>query len=237
MEMDTDRLIEIGKGIFEFFMEILETIVFIGTLFIVIYLYVVQPNQVKGLSMDPTFQSGDYIFTSKITYRFRKHERGDIVVFKSPRNPDIEYIKRIIGIPGDTVVVKNNVVTVNGRVLEESYINQPTELWDFGVMKEGVPVVVPENHLVVFGDNRPRSSDSREFGPIPMDSLVGQVFYRYYPSKNAGWMENPFPQFFRTMNNPNISISSFETRCSATAAPFEKISPINFTRISSLSFS
>lgn len=199
MNIDTDRLIEIGKAVFEFFMEILETIVFIGTLFIVIYLYVVQPNQVKGLSMDPTFQSGDYIFTSKVTYKFRNYERGEVIVFKSPRNQEIEYIKRIIGIPGDTVVVQNNVVTVNGRVLEEKYINQPTELWDFGVMKEGVPVVVPDDHLVVFGDNRPRSSDSREFGPIHKDLVVGYVFYRYYPSNNAGWVENPFPQFFRTL--------------------------------------
>lgn len=197
--MDKDSLINIGKAILEFFMEILETVVFIGSLFIVIYLYVAQPNQVKGVSMDPTFQSGDNIFTSKITYRFRSYERGDIVVFKSPRNPEIEYIKRVVGIPGDTVTVKNNQVIVNERTLEERYINQPTELWDFGVMKEGVPITVPENHIMVFGDNRPRSSDSREFGPIPMDSVVGQVFYRFSPSNKAGSIENPFPQFFRSL--------------------------------------
>ena len=199
MTFTSEDILPVLKSVFEFVMEILETIVFIGSLFIVVYLYIVQPNQVKGVSMDPTFQNGDYIFTSKMTYKFRKPERGDVVVFKSPRNPDIEYIKRVIGVPGDTVVVTNNQVSVNGRILEEqTYINQPTELVDFGAMKEGVPITVPDGQVVVFGDNRPRSSDSREFGPIPFETIVGQVFYRYYPSNKAGWVENPFPQFFRT---------------------------------------
>ena len=81
--MDIDFL-EVGKSIINFVMDILETIVFVGSLFIVIYLFVAQPNQVKGASMDPTFGSGDYIFTSKITYKMRAYQRGDVVVFKSP---------------------------------------------------------------------------------------------------------------------------------------------------------
>jgi len=98
-------MIHLLKGILDFVMDILETVVFIGSLFIVVYLFIMQPNQVKGASMDPTFNSGDYIFTSKITYKLRGFERGDVVVFKSPKNPDIEYIKRIIGLPGDKVMV------------------------------------------------------------------------------------------------------------------------------------
>lgn len=196
--MMTDRLTELFKTFFEFVMDILQTVVVVGSLFIVVYLYVAQPNQVKGVSMDPTFQSGDNIFTSKVTYRLRNYERGDVVVFRSPKNPDIEYIKRVIGIPGDTVIVRSNQVIVNDRILEEPYINQPTELWDTGYFKEGIPVKVPEGSIVVFGDNRPRSSDSREFGPIPMTSVIGQVFYRFTPTQHAGWIKNPFPQFFRT---------------------------------------
>lgn len=186
------------KGLFEFLMEILETIVFVGTLFIVVYLFILQPNQVKGASMEPTFITEEYIFTSKVTYKFRPYERGDVVVFKSPKNPDIEYIKRVIGVPGDIVVVQDGEVFVNGIQLEEGYISsEKTPLWDTGYMKDGVPVSVPETTLLVMGDNRPRSSDSREFGPITMESVVGQVFYRYFPTDKMGVIENPLPEGLR----------------------------------------
>ncbi|OGK27908.1 signal peptidase I, partial [Candidatus Roizmanbacteria bacterium RIFCSPHIGHO2_02_FULL_39_9] len=97
----------IVRGIIEFVMDILETIVFIGSLFIVVYLFIMAPNQVKGASMEPTFLSGEYILTSKIAYKFREPHRGDIIVFQSPRNPDIDYIKRIIGLPEDEILVRN----------------------------------------------------------------------------------------------------------------------------------
>jgi signal peptidase I len=157
------------KGILEFLMEILETIVFIGSLFIVVYLYILQPNQVKGASMDNTFKNGDYIFTSKVTYKLRRHHRGDVIVFQSPKNPDIEYIKRIIGLPGDKIMIKDSDVYVNDQLIQEPYIAARTVLWEGGAVVNGVPLVVPPNELFVMGDNRPRSSDSREFGTIPME--------------------------------------------------------------------
>ncbi len=189
---------KILRAIFFFVMEIMETIVFIGSLFIVMYLFIVQPNQVKGVSMDYTFASGDYIFTSKITYKFRGYQRGDIIVFKSPKNPDIEYIKRIIGLPGDTVLVEDKQVFVNDILIDEPYIADATVLWENGFTVNGVPYTVPDGYLYVMGDNRPRSSDSREFGPITFESVVGQVFYRYLPPQKAGWMENPWPSDLRT---------------------------------------
>lgn len=182
------------KGIIEFVMDILETVVFIGSLFIVLYLFIMQPNQVKGASMEPTFQSGDYIFTSKVTYKFRNPQRGDVVVFKSPRNPDIDYIKRIIGLPGDKIVISNGVITVNGNVLDEKYLSDKTNLWETGFAKENVPIVVSKEEIFVMGDNRPRSSDSREFGPIPLESIIGQVFFRYFPSNKIGDVKNPLPK-------------------------------------------
>ncbi|MDH7476627.1 MAG: signal peptidase I [Microgenomates group bacterium] len=185
------------KGIIEFIMDILETIVFIGSLFIVTYLFIMQPNQVKGASMEPTFQSDDYIFTSKVTYKFRSFERGDVVVFRSPKNPDIEYIKRVIGLPGDMILIQNSNVYVNGVLLEENYISAKTNLWDGGFTKEGVSYIVPEDEIYVLGDNRPRSSDSREFGPIPISSIVGQVFYRYFPPNKMGFIKNPLPPKLR----------------------------------------
>src|SRR3990172_4509849 len=131
------------KGIIDFVMDILETIVFIGSLFIVIYLFIVAPNQVKGASMEPSFYSGEYILTSKISYRFRKPHRGDVIVFKSPKNPDIDYIKRIIGLPGDTIEIRNSEIFVNGSPVEETYIAAKTNLWEGGYLKESMPITVP----------------------------------------------------------------------------------------------
>lgn len=186
------------KKIIEFVMDILETIVFVGSLFIVIYLFILQPNQIRGASMEPTFESGDYIFTSKITYRFREHERGDVIVFRSPRNPDIEFIKRIIGLPGDSILINSEEVYVNGRRLQENYISAKTPLWEGGFIKNNQEIIVPTGKLFVMGDNRPRSSDSREFGFVTIDSIIGQVFYRYFPSDKIGGIDNPFPKDFRT---------------------------------------
>ena len=201
----------IGKSIINFIMDILETIVFVGSLFIVIYLFVAQPNQVKGASMDPTFGNGDYIFTSKITYKMRFYHRGDVIVFKSPGNPDIEYIKRIIGIPGDSVMVKDNEVYVNGRQLKEDYISAKTNLWEGGFSKNGVATKIEDGMLFVMGDNRPRSSDSREFGPITQESVIGQVFYRYFPPNKAGIIPNPFPTDFQSYakNAPHVASGLF----------------------------
>lgn len=189
------------KGIIDFVMDILETIAFVGSLFIVIYLFILQPNQVKGASMEPTFQSGDYIITSKITYKFKKIERGDVIVFNSPKNPNIEYIKRIIGLPGDKIMVKDGEVYVNDQILPETYISAKTNLWEGGFLKEGEPIIVPDNYLFVMGDNRPRSSDSREFGPIPISSIVGTVIYRYFPPNKVGVINNPLPKNLRSMSS------------------------------------
>ncbi len=191
-----------AKQAIEYVMDILETVVFIGSLFIAVYLFILQPNQVKGASMEPTFTSGDYIFTSKITYKLHQPERGNVIVFRAPRNPDIEYIKRIIGLPNDKIMIKNSEVYLNGTKLNEPYIAAKTNTWEAGFIKEGEPITVPPEELFVLGDNRPRSSDSREFGPIRTSSVIGQVFYRYFPLNKMGVIPNPFLSNLRTLNSP-----------------------------------
>jgi len=179
-------------------MEILETIVFIGSMFIALYIFVLQPNQIKGVSMEPTFKSGQYIFTSKVTYKFRGMQRGDIVVFHSPKNPDIEYIKRVIGLPGDTVLISGSNVYVNARLITENYIAAPTTLLPGNFAQDNIPIIVEDGFIFVMGDNRPRSADSREFGPVPISSVVGQVFFRYFPANTMSEIKNPYEKSFRT---------------------------------------
>lgn len=183
----------IGRKIIDFVMDILETVVFIGSLFIVVYLFILTPNQVKGASMEPTFLSGDYILTSRVTYKLRSLQRGDVVVFKAPVNPDIEYIKRIVGLPGDKVTIQNGNIFVNDKLIQENYISARTNLWENGYIKDNVPLMIPDDEIFVMGDNRPRSSDSREFGPVPITSIIGQVFFRYFPSDKIGSINNPLP--------------------------------------------
>jgi len=185
------------KFLIDFVMDILETVVFIGSMFIVVYLFIITPNQVKGASMENTFHTGDYILTSRVTYKFRRMERGDVVVFKSPKNPDIEYIKRIIGLPGDVINISNEVVKVNDIIMDEKYIAAPTNLWEGGCIKDNTPYTVPEGYLFVMGDNRPRSSDSREFCAVTVDSIIGDVFYRYFPTNVMGQVVNPLPKDIR----------------------------------------
>ncbi len=186
-----------AKTVIDFVMDILETVVFIGSIFIVVYLFILTPNQVKGASMEPNFHTGDYILTSRITYKFRKLERGDVVVLKSPKNPDIEYIKRIVGLPGDVLNIKDGDVFINNNLITEKYIAARTNLWEGGCIKDNVPYSIPTDEVFVMGDNRPRSSDSREFCSVPVQSLIGQVFYRYFPANVIGVISNPLPQSIR----------------------------------------
>ena len=170
----------VAKKLLDFLMDILETITFVGSIFVVVYLFIMQPNQVKGPSMLPTFESGEYIFTSKVTYKFRPMERGDVVVFRSPKNPDQEYIKRIIGLPGDQVRIDTGRVYVNEKQVNESYISSTTTLFEGGALLNNVPITVGDDELFGMGDNRPHSSDSRKFVTIQTSSLIGHVYYRYY---------------------------------------------------------
>lgn len=188
------------RGTIEFVMDILETVVFMGAMFIVIYLYVFQPNQVRGSSMLPTFEDKDYIFTNRLAYKLGMPQKGDVVVFRSPQNPDIEYIKRVVGVEGDKIKFtdcsqSNNIdctVVVNGVPISEGYIKAKTQLFDNSVVAPDQEILIPNNMLFVMGDNRPGSLDSRIFGPVDKESVIGVVVLRYLPTNKAGFVKNPF---------------------------------------------
>jgi len=187
VESEKSGFVKVLDLVFDF----LQSIALGGAFFVVVYLFVMQPHQVKGNSMYPTYHDKEYILTDKLSYKFRSPERGEVIILKSPKNPDIDFIKRIIALPGEQIMIKDQSVYLNGKVFKEDYINVETPVFPGGFMQNGLQVTVPENSLFVMGDNRPGSSDSREFGFIPFENVIGRVFFRYFPVERSGLIETP----------------------------------------------
>lgn len=177
---------ERGNVVFGVFWEFVEAIVFAAAIFTIVYLFVFQPNQVSGDSMYPTFFDEEYILTDKITYRLGEVKRGDVAVFKAPPNPDKDYIKRVIGIPGDRVMVKSERVYLNGELLSEDFLPPNTNTDASSFLREGQEFVVPSDSYVVMGDNRGGSDDSRHWGIVKKSEFIGKVFFRYFPLTRFG---------------------------------------------------
>jgi len=171
-----------------FFMDILEVIVFAVGIFLIVYLLILRPHKIKGQSMHPNFPDGEYLLTEKVSYYKHDPERGDVIVFKPPISED-EFIKRIIGLPGETVMVLNGKLYVNDKELNEDYIKVDTNPSSF--LSEGERYTVPEDNYFVVGDNRPHSSDSRAWGPITKKVITGKAWLVYFPFSNSGFVEAP----------------------------------------------
>ncbi len=156
--------------------EWIETIVGSVVLAAFLIIFVAQSFVVQGSSMSPTLENGERLVVEKVSYRFSEPDYGDIVVFKFPYNPQEEFIKRIIGLPGDTIMISRGQVYVNGELIPENYISEPP-LMGF------TPQVVPDEHYFVLGDNRNNSLDSRDgrVGFVPKDLIVGRAVWRYWP--------------------------------------------------------
>lgn len=167
-------------------LELFQTLVVFAAIGTAIYWLVAQPHKVSGKSMYPNFDDGDYIITDKLTYKFSDPKRGDVVVFKNPRDQSQDFIKRIIGLPGDRVKVQNGRVYVNDLLLPEPYIKDDIYTESRTFITEGQEVTVIPGHYLVFGDNRQHSSDSREWGYIDKPELIGKVFLRYWPKESLG---------------------------------------------------
>jgi signal peptidase I len=174
------------KRLSAFFLDTIQVIVFAVAIFLFVYLLILQPHKIKGDSMQPNFPDGEYLLTDKVTYRFNEPKRGDVVVFKAPTGNGDEFIKRIIGLPGEEIYVQNGKVYINDKLLEEPYLAETVYTSGSSYLKEGEKVIVPEGSFLVFGDNRPRSSDSRAFGPITKDVITGRAWVTYWPIKSAG---------------------------------------------------
>ncbi len=196
-----------GGGLRAFFWEILQTVLLTLIIFLAVRA-VVQNFKVEGASMEPTLHSGQYLLINKIGYAhlegtpayafvhpdsaqssdpgylFGGPQRGDIIVFRSPVQPDKDFIKRVIGVPGDTVEIRGGQVYVNGSILDEPYIrDRPPYV--------APRQVVPPGHYFVLGDNRPNSSDSHVWGLVPADNIIGKAWVSYWPPNLWGVLAPP----------------------------------------------
>lgn len=152
-----------------------------ATLFLIVYVFFAQPFQIAGNAMVPNYVDGQYYLVNKMAYRTNEPTRGDVIVFRSPQNAEKDLTKRVIGVPGDIVSIQNGMVYLNGQVLDESaYIKGEVQTYGGEFLKEGESVTVPENHYFVLGDNRPFSSDSREWGFVSKKSIIGKMAFCYY---------------------------------------------------------
>lgn len=168
----------LGSKVIEF----IQTLVLFAAVGTAIYLFIAQPHKVSGLSMFPTMQNGDYIITNKIGYRLGDPKKGQIIVFKNPRDESQDFIKRIIATPGDTVKVQDGHVYINSSLINENgYLNTTVITLPGAFLKEGEEVTVTPDHYIVLGDNRMASSDSREWGLVASQEIIGQAFFRYFP--------------------------------------------------------
>lgn len=150
-----------------------------ASVLIITFLY--QPVRVEGTSMLPRLEDRDRLFINKFVYHIASIERGDVVVFHYPRDPEKSYIKRVIALPGDRIQIDRGQVWVNGTLLRESYV--PLMYRDSRSMAE---MVVPPETYFMMGDHRSISSDSREFGPVDRSLIYGKAVFVYWPARDAG---------------------------------------------------
>lgn len=167
----------VGTAVFIY--DVFKTVTTVLGIAFLIRFFLIQPFYVSGQSMEPTFENNQYIIVDQVSYRFRTPKRGDVVVFKYPRNVAFSFIKRIVGLPGETVSIHNGDVTIfndkhpNGIKLDEDYIAMQTS--------QEVRRTLKEDEFFVLGDNRSNSSDSRHWGALPRHLIIGKVWVVLYP--------------------------------------------------------
>lgn len=194
-----DRDIEIQKlkvesrqGIYFESLRLVRDIILIIAVFILFGVFVAQPVVVEGTSMLPQLHDGERLLVNKLVYykiqsvSWGHLTRGDIVVFWYPKEPDKSYVKRIIGLPGETVEVRNGRIYIDGNELNESYLDSEHNQ----SLPSFAPKKVEEHHYFVMGDNRDNSSDSRYWGLVPEKYIYGKAFFRYWKPQDAGFLEH-----------------------------------------------
>ncbi|MFP3896430.1 MAG: signal peptidase I [Anaerolineales bacterium] len=159
--------------------ELVESVLPALIIVLVINVFLAQATRVEGQSMEPNLHDNQRLIIEKVSYRFRSPERGDIVVLRPPQQSSEPLIKRVVGLPGETLEIHDGRVYVDGELADEPYLNQPT----WGALD---PILIPEEHVFVMGDNRRASNDSRAFGVVAFDDIIGRAWVRYWPPAEIG---------------------------------------------------
>jgi signal peptidase I len=179
---DTGSTGRVRSKAVRFFIDVAETLILSVLLFVGINA-VSARIRVDGHSMEPSLQSGEFVIVNKLAYKIGAPDIGDVIVFHYPRDPDQEYIKRVIGLPNDSVEISNGSVYVNDEPIDEPYIAAPPNYQS--------NTDVPENSLFVLGDNRNNSSDSHNWGAVPMEFVIGKALVVYWPPDKWGLIHQP----------------------------------------------
>jgi len=161
-----------------FLRDIVETIVLVLIIYGLVSLGFLQFRVIQT-SMEPNFHDGQRLVVNKLAYRLHPPERGDVIIFHPPTNPEKEYIKRVIGLPGEEVKIEKGQVFINGHPLKETYIAYPDQ-------RSWGPAIVGEDEYFVLGDNRPNSSDSRSWGVLPRKNIIGKAWLSFWPPQKWG---------------------------------------------------
>ncbi|MDX1607798.1 MAG: signal peptidase I [Candidatus Spechtbacterales bacterium] len=178
------------RAVFDFIWDISKIIVVSLIIIIPIRYYVVQPFFVRGASMEPNYHQGDYLLVDEISYRFNSPQRGEVIIFRFPGNPSQFYIKRIIGLPGETVTIDEGTVIIKesedgqGFELKEDYL-------DTVDTSGNLEITLSDSEYFVLGDNRSASHDSRRWGPLGENFIIGKVFLRAWPFDQFDLIEAP----------------------------------------------
>jgi signal peptidase I len=190
--------------------EIIETLVLTALMFLVIRL-AVQNFNIDGMSLEPTLHNQELVLVDKWSYMFHAPQRGDVIVFVAPPNPSQDYIKRVIGLPGDVVSVQGTKVTVNGKTLNESFIAASRQGNPFPSFTDRV---IPPNDYFVLGDNRAGSSDSRDWGCVPRANIIGRAALVYWPlgQDNDGLLRN-VSSYYKNIPAPSASLANSQNFC------------------------
>jgi signal peptidase I len=191
-----------------FIFEVAKVVLVALAIIIPIRVFVIQPFQVNGQSMAPNFSDRDYLVVDEISYRFREPERGEVIIFRFPRDRSQFFIKRIIGMPGETVRIKEEGVFIvrNGNEVQLDESFYLSNLLDNGPVQE---VVLAENEYFMLGDNRGASSDSRSWGPITRDDIIGRAWIRAWPFNSTKSI--PIPTYNITFQ-PSFNVLSLHAR-------------------------
>ena len=181
------------RKIYYFLLDALQSLLVAAAVFLVIYQFLFRPFEVKGDSMYPNFLNNQYVLTNLIALHTSTPQLGDVIVFKAPPDPEKAFIKRVIGKGGDTLLLENGQVFLNGKLLDESiYLKSSVKTYGGAFLKEGQVMQIPQDEFFVMGDNRNFSSDSREWGFVKKSEITGYSFFVYWPPNEMKIIKNPY---------------------------------------------